>query len=72
MEFIKVKSSNIDKVAYDEGSLYVEYVSGGLYRYLDVPKEKYDALLESDSKGRFMNGIIKENQKYEKVERGAK
>ena len=70
MEFIKVNSSNIDKVAYEDGNLYVEYKSGGLYRYLDVPEAKHKELIESESKGKFMNEIIKENYKYEKVERG--
>ena len=33
LKFIKVESSNIDRVAYKDNKLYVEYKSGGLYAY---------------------------------------
>lgn len=67
MEFVNVESSNIGRVAYKDNNLYVEYKSGNMYKYLDVPKETYTKLVESESKGRFMNSYIKEQFKYEKV-----
>lgn len=67
MELKEVLSSNIRKVGYDEGDLVVEYLSGTKYRYKKVPKELYEAMLESDSKGRFMNSSIKGKFEYEKM-----
>lgn len=67
MELREVLSSNIRKVGYDEGNLIVEYLSGTKYRYKKVPREVYEAMLESDSKGRFMNNSIKGKFEYEKI-----
>ena len=67
MELREVLSSNIRKVGYDEGDLIVEYLSGTKYRYKKVPREIYEAMLESDSKGRFMNNSIKGKFEYEKI-----
>lgn len=67
MELREVLSSNIRKVGYDEGNLIVEYLSGTKYRYKKVPREIYEAMLESDSKGRFMNNSIKGKYEYEKI-----
>lgn len=67
MELREVLSSNIRKVGYNEGDLVVEYLSGTKYRYKKVPREIYEAMLESDSKGRFMNNSIKGKFEYEKM-----
>lgn len=67
MELREVLSSNIRKVGYDEGDLIVEYLSGTKYKYKKVPKEIYEAMLEADSKGRFMNNSIKGKYEYEKI-----
>lgn len=67
MELREVLSSNIRKIGYDSGDLIVEYLSGTKYRYKKVPKKLYEAMLESDSKGRFMNNSIKGKFEYEKI-----
>jgi len=67
MELREVLSSNIRKVGYENGDLIVEYLSGTKYRYKKVPKKLYDVMLESDSKGRFMNNSIKGKFDYEKI-----
>ena len=67
MELREVLSSNIRKVGYNGGDLIVEYSSGNKYRYKKVPREMYEAMLESDSKGRFMNNSIKGKFEYEKM-----
>ena len=64
----KVNSSNIEQIAHKDNSLYVWYKSGNLYEYLDVPVETYTKLLESESKGRFMNSEVKGKFKYKKLE----
>ena len=67
--FVKVRSSNIDEVAYNGDSLYVSYKAGNTYKYTSVPREVYNNLLESDSKGRFINSNIKEKYKYMKIDK---
>jgi hypothetical protein len=69
MNLTEVNSSNINKVGYDDNNLLVEYKSGVLYKYLNVPKKLYEELLNSESKGRFMNSNIKGNFEYSKIER---
>ena len=46
MQRIRVESSELASVGYDEAShvLEVEFVAGGTYRYGGVPLEVYDAL----------------------------
>ena len=64
MEFKDVQSSNIKRVGYENEELVVEYLSGSRYRYKKVPKIIYESLLESDSKGKFMNSKIKGQYEY--------
>jgi hypothetical protein len=39
MERFVVNSSNINSVGFENGILEVEFVSGSVYRYFDVPQE---------------------------------
>jgi len=63
-------SSNIDEVAYDNFTMYlfVKFNSGATYRYEDVPRQVFDRLMESDSKGTFLNINIKKNYAFEKLD----
>ena len=56
-----VVSSAIRYVSYDESSwtLEIEFRSGGLYRYGDVPKSLYEGLMSAGSKGRFFHTHIR-------------
>ncbi len=62
MQRIRVKSSNIKSIGYDVNTkvLEVEFNTGSIYQYSNVPKHEYDNLLSSTSKGRYMNTHIKE------------
>ena len=62
-----VNSSNVVAVGYDKQKLYVEY-RRGTYVYKDVPKEKYDALLKAESKGKYLCANIKGNYDFERIE----
>lgn len=64
MELIKVDSSNIGRVGYQNGDLLVEYKSGTLYRYKKVPRTIYEEFINAESKGRFMNSNIKNKYDY--------
>jgi len=57
----RVSSSAIRSMGYDLSShtLELEYVSGRVYRYFDVPEDVVQALREAPSLGEFVNTAIK-------------
>lgn len=57
--WVDVQSSNLKRVKYFMDTLYVEFHSGAIYRYHEVPAYVYEALLKADSIGKFFNKIIK-------------
>jgi hypothetical protein len=65
-----VLSSNLSGVGYDSSSrtLEIEFVSGRIYRYQDVPQGTYSALLEAPSKGQFFNREIRDHFPYSRRE----
>lgn len=67
MEMIKVKSSNIQSVGYENEKLYVQYNSG-LYLYEGVKKEVYNNLLQAESKGHFISTEIRGKYNYKKLD----
>ena len=56
---IPVESSNIAAIGFNDGNLFVEFISGSRYRYDDVPSETFQEFLEAPSKGRYLNAEIK-------------
>jgi KTSC domain len=69
MELIKVDSSMIYAFGYDEQQQVLEVVfkRTGVYRYLNVPKEVYQQLLQADSKGSYMRDLIIDMYPTERV-----
>jgi hypothetical protein len=61
MNRIPVTSSTISSVYYDPRTqtLEVEFHSGAVYQYFDVPQSVYDAFMSAESKGVFLNSNIK-------------
>ena len=61
MQSKRVASTVIAEVRYlDENeTLEVLFHNGRVYRYLDVPPEEYDALIHSDSVGKYFNQEIR-------------
>jgi hypothetical protein len=74
MEKVPLQSKGIDWVAYDEEAqtLDVRFASSGTYRYFDVPSATYDWLLRAPSKGRFVNRLVKDRYRYERLESGSR
>ena len=64
-----VQSSVMTFVKYDDdaGELDITFTSGKIYRYLEVPAEIYDGLLDAESKGEFFNDNIKDAFVYSEV-----
>jgi len=69
MERTKVSSSNLKSVGYDEveKELEVEFTSGAVYKYLDVPKNKYTNLMNAESKGKFFTRFIKNSFAFKRL-----
>ena len=61
MERIPVASSMIQSVGYDHTSsiLEIEFRSGKVYRYLDVPQQTHIELMSAGSKGGYFEAYIK-------------
>jgi hypothetical protein len=64
-----VQSSMMTFVKYDDDTceLDITFTSGMTYRYLKVPLEIYDGLLDAESKGEFFNENIKDAFVYSEV-----
>ncbi len=69
MERYSVASSNIASIGYDAdtNTLEVEFLSGAIYQYYNVPQNMYDQLGQAGSKGRFLNTYIKNAYPYSRV-----
>ena len=48
-------------------TLKIQFHSGKIYRYYDVPEEVYTELMEADSVGRYFNAEIRGAFSYEQV-----
>ena len=64
-----VNSSNIISIGYDAPSLVleVEFTSGDVYQYFNVPEHLYQQFLSAPSHGQFLNDYIRYNYRYQKV-----
>jgi hypothetical protein len=51
------------------GILEIEFDSGAVYQYLEVPARIYEQLLRAESKGRYFNSEIREVYQYVPVSR---
>lgn len=64
-----VNSKGIRWIRYDERArtLDVAYAASGEYRYFDVGPEVYAWLKRAESKGKFVNRLVKEKYRYERL-----
>jgi tyrosyl-tRNA synthetase len=64
-----VDSSNIKSIGYDSNSktLEVEFQSGAVYQYYDVPENIYAELMNTNSYGGFFVSLIKDNYLYTRI-----
>lgn len=61
MERQYVTSSNILSIGYDPDNmiLEVEFTTGAVYQYYDVPQSIYDGLMAADSHSTFLSAYVK-------------
>ena len=65
-----VNSKGIRWIRYDERTrtLDVAYTNSGEYRYFDVGPEVYAWLVRAESNGTFVNRLVKERYRYERLD----
>lgn len=69
MNMVRVVSSNIEAVGYDEGRLIltVRFKNGSVYEYYEVSNEIFEGLLLADSVGKFHNEYVKNEYSYKRI-----
>jgi hypothetical protein len=65
----RVTSSNIKSIGYDAAKkiLEVEFKSGAIYHYKDVPADVHKSFMRADSKGKFLFNEIKGTYDFKKI-----
>ncbi len=65
----RVSSSNIASIGYDSSTLTleVEFNSGSIYQYSNVPVRVYNALMTASSHGTYLNNFIKDVFRYRQI-----
>lgn len=61
MNRTSVSSSNLNSIGYDEESriLEIEFNTGSVYQYVDVPESIYEGLMNAESHGKYFDVNIK-------------
>lgn len=69
MERTPVTSKNIQSIGYDPETqtLEIEFNTGGVYQYAGVPEGEYEAMMNADSKGKYLIANIKGRYSYTKL-----
>lgn len=66
MDWIDGNSSNIARFKYDAASqvLSVEFITGGVYNYFDVPEFVFEEMRGAGSRGQYLAQRIKGTYRY--------
>ena len=69
MKRTPVSSSNLASVGYDPASqiLEIEFNTGTVYQYFDVPQSEYDALMAAGSHGSYFYHNIRDSYRYNRI-----
>lgn len=70
IQMVAVDSSNVRAIDYDSviQVLMVDFINGSRYRYRGVPITVFEDFLNADSKGRFLNYLVKGRYEHERVD----
>ncbi|MCK1722415.1 KTSC domain-containing protein [Bradyrhizobium sp. 141] len=62
MDYVKVRSSTVGAVGYDDFAnvLGVQFLNGSEYHYFAVPKVLFEGLTAASSVGTYLNAFIKD------------
>lgn len=62
-----VDSSNLKSVGYEAGMLVIEFTTGDIYVYPNVPGSLFEDFARAESKGKFYNQQVKGKLKGSKI-----
>lgn len=64
-----VSSSNLKSVGYDPvtQTLEIEFQSGAVYEYYNVPVSVYEGLMQASSHGQYFHQNIRNRYRYRRV-----
>jgi hypothetical protein len=67
---MELQSTSLKAAEYQPPNalLEVEFRTGDVYRYFEVPASIYQELLEAESKGRYFNQHIRNRFRTEKID----
>lgn len=70
MNYNPVDSTALRVVGYDPASqvLEIEFSSGGVYQYFDVPETIYAELMDAPSHGQYFQSHIRDVYRYQRME----
>jgi KTSC domain-containing protein len=67
MDKQRTESSVIGAVGHSR-VLEIQFESGRIYQYYDVPEDVYNEMLSAESKGRYFNSHIRGKYQYQEIE----
>jgi hypothetical protein len=67
MERVHVESETLATVGYRENVLEIEFTSGRVYQYFDVPASIHQELMQAGSKGGYFNKHIRGHYRYARL-----
>ncbi|HID53085.1 MAG TPA: KTSC domain-containing protein [Anaerolineae bacterium] len=69
MKRTPVSSSSLASVGYDSESqvLEIEFNTGRVYQYFDVPQSEYDGLMAADSHGSYFYHNVRSDNRYARI-----
>lgn len=63
----RVASTNIRSIGYYDTTLEVEFLSGGVYQYFNVPQEHYLHMIHFPHPGTYLARYVKGVYPYQRV-----
>jgi hypothetical protein len=67
MKRTSVSSSNIASIGYEASTLEIEFNSGSIYQYFDVPEAVFNSIMNASSHGQYFNKHIKNVYQYKQI-----
>lgn len=66
---LNVNSTDLTSVGYnaDSQTLEIEFKSGGIYQYFNIPEGVYSALINANSHGKYFNQNIRDVYQCSKI-----
>lgn len=65
MDRIPVQSTDIRSIGYSNGVLEIEFLSGGIYTYPNVPKIHFDCMVSYPHPGTYFHRYVRPYYPYD-------